>query len=439
MDVCSVRNRIYQLLCFFLLTGSFARIVASDSWPQFRGPGGQGHAGESVVPVEFNEKKNIAWKTSIPGLGWSSPVVDGGEIWVTTAVQSVPAGNGISLQAIGLDSQSGRILHQVELFDVSSPKRIHEDNSYASPTPVIDEAAVYCHFGTYGTAAVSRKSGKILWKNNDLKIEHQGGPGSSPIAYRESLIVTCDGADFQYVAALKKENGKILWKQKRTAPLRENPITHRAFATPLLWSRAEGDLLISPGPDQAHAYDPRTGKEYWHVRYLGFSNVPAPVADDKQVYLCTGFFEPVLAAIRPGGSGDVTDSHVSWVYRRGVTTIPSPILVDRQIYMLNEKGIITALDCETGKIKRKRRVTGKYSASPVLINHLLYLCSEEGKITVLKPNARMDLVKVNRLKGTIKASPAVVGNALYIRTGTDLYRVEQLTPTEPDDKSKTKP
>ena len=131
MDVCSVRKRFYLLLCHFLLTGASARIVASDTWPQFRGPGGQGHAGESVVPVEFNEKKNIVWKSSIPGLGWSSPVVAGGEIWVTTAVKNTPTGNGVSLQAIGLDSQTGRMLHRVELFHLSSPKPIHEDNSYA--------------------------------------------------------------------------------------------------------------------------------------------------------------------------------------------------------------------------------------------------------------------------------------------------------------------
>lgn len=405
-------------------------MIAGDSWPQFRGPSGQGYASDAVVPVEFNEKKNLVWKTEIPGLGWSSPVIYGDQIWVTSAVKTNELGSELSLQAIGINLQSGRIMHQVELFKLPVPEKIHEDNSYASPTPVIDKDAVYCHFGTFGTAAVSRRTGKVLWKNNDLKIDHQGGPGSSPIGYKNFLIVTCDGADFQYVAAIEKKSGKIVWKQKRTAPLRENPITHRAFATPLLWKRPKQDLLISPGPDQAHAYDPLTGKEFWHVRYIGFSNVPAPVADENQVYLCTGFFEPVLAAIRPGGNGDVTESHVSWTYRRSVTTIPSPILVEDRLYTLNEKGILTVLDCETGKIKRKRRVTGGYSASPVLVNGLLYLCSEEGKVTVLKPNAKLDLVKVNRLKGEIKASPAIAGNAIYIRTDTHLYRIEQVDDKE---------
>ncbi len=414
------------LFTFWLLFfGNPPGVIAGDFWTQFRGPSGQGYAPEAVVPVEFNEKKNITWKTEIPGQGWSSPVIYEDQIWVTSAVKTNNFGDELSLQAIGIDLQSGRILHQIELFSLPFPKKIHEDNSYASPTPVIDEQAVYCHFGTFGTAAVSRKTGEILWKNNELKIDHQGGPGSSPIGYKDFLIVTCDGADVQYVAALAKKTGKIIWKQKRTAALRENPITHRAFATPLLWKRPVQDLLISPGPDQAHAYDPLTGKEQWHVRYIGFSNVPAPVSDENQVYICTGFFEPVLAAVRPDGKGDVTESHVSWTYRRSVSTVPSPIVVKDRLYTVNEGGILTALDCKTGKIKRKRRVTGTYSASPVLVNNLLYFCSEEGKVTVLEPNDKLDIVKVNRLLGLIKASPAISGNAMYIRSDSHLYRIEQ--------------
>ncbi|MBL4883146.1 MAG: PQQ-binding-like beta-propeller repeat protein [Planctomycetaceae bacterium] len=423
------------LLCLIVGTG-FEQGIAGDSWAQFRGPTGQGIALDSKVPVEFSETKNVTWKTEIPGKGWSSPVIHEGQLWVTTAVASDPFGAVLSLQAIGVDLSSGRLQHQVELFRLPSPIKIHEDNSYASPTPVVDAEAVYCHFGTFGTAAISRKTGKVLWKNDELKIEHQGGPGSSLIQYKDFLIVTCDGADFQYVAALDKKTGNIAWKQERTAPLRENPITHRSFATPLIWKQPAGDLLISPGADQVHAYDPLTGKEHWHVRYTGFSNVPAPVSDEKQVYVCTGFFEPILAAIRPGGTGDVTQSHVNWSYNRSVTTVPSPIIVNGQIFTVNEGGILTCLDCQTGKVVRKRRFVGKYSASPVLVNGLLYFCSEEGKVTVLEPNDKLDIVKVNRLLGSIKASPAVVGNALYIRSDSHLYRIEEtVKESESDDQN----
>ena len=214
-------HQVFSFLIFVCLifVGEIRSTFAGDSWPQFRGVTGQGFATDSKVPIEFSETKNITWKIEIPGKGWSSPVVHGDQIWITTAVASGGSGGELSLQAIGIDLQSGRIEHQVKLFHLPAPERIHEDNSYASPTPVVDAEAVYCHFGTFGTAAISRKTGRILWKNEDLKIEHQGGPGSSPIGYKNYLIVTCDGADFQYVAALEKKTGKIAWKQQRTARL----------------------------------------------------------------------------------------------------------------------------------------------------------------------------------------------------------------------------
>jgi len=399
-------------------------LAAAENWPQFRGPGGQGHAADSRIPLKFDEETNVRWKQAIPGEGWSSVVAFNDQLWLTTAILEEEPTKKLRLYAIGLDPQTGSIRHEIELFEVEQPEKIHEDNSYASPTPVIDEHGVYCHFGTFGTAAIDYRTGKVLWKNDTFDIDHQGGPGSSPIHYENLLILTCDGANVQFVVALDKKTGKEVWKTTRSAPLRENTITHRAFATPLIWNYQGRDLLISPGPDQAHAYEPATGKELWHVRYIGFSNVPAPVTTEEKVFLCTGFFETELLAVEPGGSGDVTESHVKWRYTRSVSTVPSPIVVDGKLFSINEAGLIACLDCETGDVLGKRRLIGKYSASPIYVDGRLYFCSEEGKVSVLAPDDDMELLQVNRLDGLIKASPSVVGNTLYLRTATDLYRIE---------------
>lgn len=415
-------SRLSAFTCLLLF--SVCSIHAEDSWPAFRGPSGQGLAADCQPPKQFGPQDKLDWKTAIPGRGWSSPVLLDGQLWMTTAIPG-EGGNELTLQAIGVDAESGRILHQVELFSLTDPEEIHDDNSYASPTPVIDQERVYCHFGTFGTAAVNRQTGEIAWKENSLQIDHQGGPGSSPVATENLLILTLDGADKQFVIALNKSDGSTAWRRERSAPFRENPITHRAFATPLLWKENGRTILISPAADQAHAYDAKTGEELWYVRYQGFSNVPAPVADDEHAYLCTGFFKPVLGAIRWGGSGDVTETHLEWTYDRSVSTIPSPILVEDKIFTVNDSGILVCLNAKTGKILRKRRLPGNYSASPVYAGGKLYFCSEEGKVLLVSADEELNIDETNDLQEAIKASPAVSGNRLYLRTESHLCRFSE--------------
>ncbi len=425
----SIAPKFCAWLALLLAVQTSSPLLAQN-WPQFRGPTGQGHVLEETAwpggpPREFGEDLHLCWKTPIPGLGWSSPVVWENQVWVTTAGRDSQRPDRILLGAIGLNALTGELEHKIPLFSPEHPEPIHDTNSYASPTPVVDAEQVYCHFGTYGTAALNRLTGEIVWKNESLRVEHQGGPGSSPVGYQDLLILTCDGADTQHVTALRKRDGQIVWKRHRSAPQRENPITHRAFTTPIIWRQNGEDLLISPAADQAHAYRPLTGEEVWQMRYVGFSNVPAPVTWESLVFVCTGFFEPVLAAIQSGGQGDITHSHVAWLAKRGVSTIPSPIVVGDRLYALNEGGILTSHDCQTGKVIRKRRFTGNYSASPVCVGGHLYFCSEEGKITVLVPNDTLDILHVNRVNGVIKASPAASGPRLFIRTDSHLYCFEQ--------------
>jgi len=400
-------------------------VFAQETWPQFRGPSGQGIADSTQLPVEFHEKKYLRWKTPVPGFGWSSPVGDGQQIWLTSSELVDSASYTVELKAVCFDSNSGQLLRTVPLLTLGQAEKIHAHNSYASPTPVLDTDRVYCHFGTFGTFAIERATGQVVWTNTSLKIDHQGGPGSSPISFGDLLILACDGADFQYVAALNKLDGSIAWKQTRSAAYRENPITHRSFSTPLLITGKQGQQLISIGADQTHAYNPTTGEEIWQVRYLGFSNVPTPVYDGQNVFLCTGFFEPELLAIDPAGRGNITGTHLRWRYTRGVSTIPSPVLCQNRLYLLSEGGILVSLDPATGKVLRKRRLSGNFSASPLASGGHLFFCGEDGRVSVVVANDAIDILHVNRLDSTIKASPAVIDNRLIIRTEKSLYCFEQ--------------
>jgi outer membrane protein assembly factor BamB len=398
-------------------------MASAGNWPQFRGPTGQGLADESPVPITWGERSNVVWKTPLTGRGHSSPVVWGEQIWVTTA-----AADGRTLGAICLDRTTGTVLHSVTVFEPSKVVEVHAENTYASPTPVIAEGRLYVDFGTYGAACIETSSGSILWRNDSLRIEHQGGPGSSPVLFQETLIVHRDGADQQYVAALDVRTGRIRWKRERSAPFRENPITHRAFASPLLYEHGGRTLLISPAADQCHAYDAATGEELWHIRYTGFSNVPCPVAAGDHVYLCTGYFGPSLVSVRLGGTGDVTKSHVEWEYKAQIPDVPSPILVDGRLYFVSVKGVLSCITADKGERVYIHRLGGNYSASPLYAGKHLYFCSKEGVTKVLKPGEEPQVVATNKLDGAICASPIAVDGALYIRTETHLYRIEEPRP-----------
>jgi outer membrane protein assembly factor BamB len=219
-----------RFLVFASLLGVARFAFAGDDWPQFRGPDGQGHASQSGLPTEWSETKNIAWKTPIAGLGWSSPVIANGQIWLTTALDQ-----GHSLHAICLDVKSGELLRDVEVFQVTEPGTVHKKNSFASPTPIIEADRVYVHFGDLGTACLST-DGTIVWRTNELKYQHGHGPAGSPVLYGELLIMSCDGTDVQYVAALDKRTGEVRWKSPREGAM--------AYSTPLVINVGGQDQLL---------------------------------------------------------------------------------------------------------------------------------------------------------------------------------------------------
>lgn len=384
--------------------------IFAEDWPEFRGPTGQGHSNERGLPLTWNETKNVKWKVAIPGRGWSSPAILGDRIWLTTATEA-----GKSLRAICVDRNTGAILQNVEVFRIKSLGNMSPKNSQASPTPILEGDRVYLHFGAYGTACIN-EAGEIVWKTRLEYDNGQHGPGGSPVLYENLLIVSCDGQDIQFVAALDKLTGKVRWKRSRQG--------YQAYTTPLVVRLPAGDQVISPGAFRAIAYEPQTGKEIWQVRYgEGFSNVPSPVYGNGLVFICTGFQEPALLAVRVDGRGDVTKSHVAWTLKRGAPLTPSPLLVGDELYMVNDGGIATCVDAKTGTEHWRARMDGNFSASPVYADGRIYFLSEEGLTVVLAPGKRLQALATNQLDGQTLASMAVSAGSIFIRSSTHLYRL----------------
>jgi outer membrane protein assembly factor BamB len=406
---------------FIVVLGLAGMCDAADHWPQFRGPDGQGHASASGLPTEWSEQKNIVWRTPIPGEGWSSPVIFGDQIWMTTAEGNEEK----SLRAVCVDRETGKLLRNVEVFSLAEPGTVNAKNTFASPTPVIEAGRLYVHFGTFGTACLSTETGKLLWTNRDLKLDHKEGPGSSPILYGDLLIFNCDGMDVQYVVALDKHSGRVVWKTDRSGPTAENPDLRKAYSTPLVITVDGQDQLISTGADRVIAYEPATGKEIWVVYYKGYSNVPRPVFGDGRLIISTGFTKPQLWAIRPQGRGDLTETNVLWRFLKQVPANPSPLLVGDEVYMVSDRGVATCIDAKTGEACWTERLGGNYSASPMFADGRVFIFSEDGKTFVLEPGRKYHVLATNQLDGRIMASPAMLGRTIYLRTDKYLYRIEK--------------
>jgi outer membrane protein assembly factor BamB len=399
------------LACLVVLSVSF-RALAED-WPQFRGPYGQGHSSERGLPIRWAESKNVHWKVSIPGLGWSSPVIRGDQIWLTTATD-----DGHSLRALCLDAQRGSVIHNVEVFRRLQPDAIHQKNSHASPTPILDGDRVYVHFGPNGTACLSTE-GVILWKTA-VAYDPMHGPGGSPALFDDLLIMSCDGVQTQYVVALDKMTGIVRWKRDRNGG-------QHSYSTPQVIDVSGSPQLVSTGGEKVVAYEPRTGNEIWYSTYDGYSLVPRPVYAHGLVFICSGYNDPVLYALRPDGRGDVTNTHVAWTLAQGVPLNPSPIVVGDELYIVNDAGIASCLDAKTGTLHWRQRLGGGFSASPVYADGRIYFLNETGESTVIAPGKRYKELAKNRLTGRTLASIAVSDRAIFLRTDSHLYRIEEST------------
>jgi outer membrane protein assembly factor BamB len=394
--------------------------IRAEEWTQFRGPNGQGRCASTDLPVSWSEHEGIVWKTPIPGRGWSSPVTLDNSVWMTSAVDG-----GHSLRALCLAAGTGRIRWSAEVFRPDNPQHVNAKNTHASPSPIVEPGRLYVHFGAMGTACLDSVTGKVLWRNQNLTIDHGEGPGSSPILFGDLLIVNCDGTDRQFVVALSKQTGEIVWKTKRSISVDEKRFDMRkAFSTPAIIEVAGRTQVVSTGADQVEAYDPGTGQELWRVGFSGFSDVPIPIVDRDRVYIVTDFSHPALWAVRTNGQGDVTDSNVLWKVTRQIGASSSPVLADRRLYDVTDQGVLSCISTDTGKPVWQHRVGGTFSASVLYLGRHIYLVSEQGKTTVIRPGDKYQEVAANVLDGRILATPAVCGRALLMRTDTHLFRIE---------------
>jgi outer membrane protein assembly factor BamB len=395
----------------------------ADSWPEFRGPTGQGVGPQAPLPTEWGTTKNVAWKQRIPGTGWSSPVVQDGRVYLTTAVPARGGGaRDLSLRALALDAATGRVLWDTEVIreDGSKAPSIHGKNSHASPTPIVAGNRLYVHFGHLGRACLDL-GGRVLWRNTELGYDPVHGNGGSPVLVDDALVFSADGDDRQFVAALDRNTGRLLWKTDRETSAAKK----FSFSTPLVITVKGQKQVVSPGSGAVCAYDPRTGREIWRVRYgQGYSVVPRPVYGHGLVFVCTGFDSSLLLAIRPGGKGDVTDTHVAWRLRGNMPHTPSPLLVGDDLYTVSDGGIASCLDARTGRVLWQQRLGGSYSASPLAAGGKVYFQSEEGTGVVVRASRRFERVARNALDEPTLASCAAADGALFIRTERHLYRIQ---------------
>jgi outer membrane protein assembly factor BamB len=410
--------------------------ASGGSWPEFRGPRGDGHApvAETAkgagLPIQWTETENVKWRTEIPHRGWSTPVILGNQIWLTTATE-----DGHEFFALCLDPETGGVRYNERLFECEKPEPLGNGvNCYGTPSPAIEPGRVYVHFGSYGTACLDTSTFKVIWKRTDLPCRHYRGPASSPVLFEDLLILTMDGVDLQYMVALDKKSGKTVWKTDRSVAWNDENVPgqmardgdlRKAHSTPFLASHNGKIQMITAGAKAAYGYDPRNGRELWRVRYDAWSAAPRPLYDKGLAFIITGFGGSTeLLAVRVDGEGDVTDTHIAWKVDKSVSKTPSPVLVDGLLYMISDDGVVTCLETATGKQVWRERIGGNYAASPIYADGRIYFCSTQGKTTVIKAGRTFEVLAANSLPGGFLASPAAVDDVLYLRTKTHLYRIQ---------------
>src|ERR1043166_7598552 len=336
--------------------------LVGDPWPQFRGPGGDGSCEARGLPVSWSETNHVRWKTPIHGRAWSSPVVWDDQVWLTTATE-----NGQELFAVCVDRDSGRILHDLKLFTVEKPQFAHQFNTYASPTPVIEQGRVYVTFGSPGTACLDTRTARVLWERRDLECNHYRGAGSSPILFRDLLLMNFDGSDHQFIIALDKKTGKTVWRNERSIDFKDlgpegKPETEgdfrKAFSTPHVAMLAGRPVLISQGAKAVYAYELPGGRELWRVEErTSHSASSRPTAGHGLVFVNTGWSSGQILAVRPGAHGEVIDANAAtnghsgsgrleivWKSKRNVPKKPSLQLSGDLLFSIDDGGIASCVE-----------------------------------------------------------------------------------------------
>lgn len=418
---------------------SFCGLAASarGDWPDFRGPWHDGRTaapGQTNLlglPLHWSETENVKWKTPIPYRGWSTPVILNGQIWLTTATL-----DGHDFFAVCVDQETGKIIFDQKIFHCDNPESLGAAanfNSYASPSAVLEPGRAYVSFGSYGTACLDTASFKVLWHRDDLPCRHFRGPGSSPIVWSNLLILTLDGIDLHYLAGLDKNTGRTVWKTDRSAHWNDLEANgqptgggdyRKSFSTPTIIDVGGAQQMLSPGSKAVYSYDPATGREIWKLSTTGHSPASRPLFDQGLAIFATGHGQAEVLAVRPDGHGELPASAVVWRVTRASPAQTSGTLDNGLLFMVNESGIASCFQSADGAEVWRERIGGDYSASVLYGDGRIYCFSRDGKITVLKAGRTFETLATNELANGFMASPAVSGRALYLRTKTDLYRIE---------------
>jgi outer membrane protein assembly factor BamB len=419
------------LLCLFSVAFLFGSEYAGSqdrNWTQFRGSNLNGIAASENIPLKWDES-NIKWKTQIHDNGYSSPVVFGNQIWVTTAKP-----DGRELYAVCINFQTGEVIYDIKVFSPDEVVGKHSLNTYASPTPCIEKGFVYVHYGSMGTACINTANGSIVWKRTDFKCKHVQGPASSPVIYKNLLILHFEGTDVRYIVALDKSNGNLIWRSDRPAepyiPLTE--IGRKAYITPLIINVKGRDMLISNGSAVCIAYDPNTGKEIWRVVNGAESTIAMPISENGVVFWYAGYMVAgdgtsftELLAVNPDGTGDITGTNVIWKKRDELSRNQclTPVIKDGLIYTVNTRNIFMCLDANTGEEIWSTHVTSNYDASPIYVNGNIWFFSVKGEALAIKAGRKYEVVAQNQMDSGIWATPAILRNSVILRTQKYLYRI----------------
>ncbi len=432
--------KLFQFVVLAGLTATLAQAADDLNWPQYRGPRGDGHTTSTGLPLHWSETENVTWQTPIPGKAWASPVIWGNQVWLANATE-----DGTELSVVCVDRDSGKVVRDLHLFHIEKPQFCHLFNSYASPTPVIEEGRIYVTFGSPGTACMDTRTGQKLWERRDFVCNHYRGAGSSSILYGDRLILQFDGSDHQFIVALDKHSGKTVWETPRSIDFKDlgpdgKPMTEgdlrKAFATPHVATIDGQPTLLSQGAKALYAYNPLTGEEWWRVEERNNHSASTRVVlGHGLIFAPSGFSSGQLMAIRPGKKGEVIDANattkpdtqlqVVWMTKRGVPKKPSLALVGDLLFGIEDGGVGTCWEASTGKVVWNERIGGNYSASLLVAENRVYYFSEEGKTTVVAADTReFKRLAESKIGDGFMASPAVSGKALFLRSRTKLYRIE---------------
>ena len=408
------------LFCFLFV----CLASAQENWPEYRGTDGTGKVDEGSITTDFSDA-NVTWKVPVPGRAWSSPVVWGDQVWLTTATP-----DGKKLSALCFDLESGKTIFDIVLHQPQDPGECHGTNTYASSTPAIEAGRIYAHFGPNGTSCLDTATGEILWQREDIKCRHHRGAASSPILSDDLVMFAMDGNDRQYVIALNKQTGETVWQTKREIdyPV-ENGDRKKAYGTGVIFDINNRQLLVLPTAVATIAYDIKNGEAVWIAYHGGMNSAARPLMLPSGSLLITNGLGKLLV-IDPTGQGDVTDSHIKYVRAKVIPDKSTPLIVGDSAFMVSDKGIASCIEAETGKEVWAKRLKGMFDASPVTDGEKILAMNTAGTIYVFKASDTFELLVETEFADQFHASPAAINGDLILRSLTHLYRVGRKTASQ---------